>query len=553
MAKKIFGGSKNGRFSGSRGSNSNRPEPIPEEAKPFLEEATPEEPAQIAENPTPAEASIPEEAVLTQEEAVPAPEESVQTQEEADQASEESDQTPEEVIQTPEEVDQTEFLDTEAEDEEPRQEKKSRASRKQKKASPLKVVSILLSVILFLELAYCLVIFTDLIPPIAKLRSIYIETAMSTMRHQWLAKALIPGDIVQEVIDNINQSKADQVQMNSGWEDVTEAPPADINSPSSGFSKDAAATMLGLLAQDIGLSNEIDDFFELFHELDEESVMAFVEAHPEAIAGGWDKFWVNESGLNDEGTTMKTKQGDQVLAVDAENGLMVMRITGPSYRGVMVIGKDPSRLKCAPSAYWGSQGQRAGEIAEAHDGLVAMSGSGFNDDAPVGEGGSQSGGAMFSGVARGTHYPWGYKRVELHLDNRLYIANAHEGYGKNCTDATEWTPALIVDGKIVVSDSDGYTALNPRACIGQTKDEAILFLGIEGRNIDSVGCDASECAEILARYNAYQGMNVDGGTSAIMWYQGEYIMKCSNESLPEGRRLPNAWVYCTDTVPDPEL
>ena len=523
MAKKLFGGSKNGRFSGSRGSNSHRPDPIPEEAKPFLEEPVPEESAHTAENLTAPEAVLPGESALT-----------------------------------PEEPDHTEFVDTEDREdlpEEPSREKRSKAAKKQKKAkkkgSPLKAVCILLALLLFIELAYCLVIFTDLIPPVAKLRSIYIETAMSTMRHQWLAKALIPGDIVQEVIDNINQSKADQVEVNSGWDDVTEPPPVEIKSPSSGFSKDAAASMLSLLAQDIGLSNEIDDFFELFHELDEESVMAFVEAHPEAVSGGWDKFWVNEAGLDDEGTTMKTKQGDQVLAIDAENGLMVMRVTGSTYRGVLVIGKDPSRLKCAPSAYWGSQGQRAGDIAKAHDGLVAMSGSGFNDEAPVGEGGSQSGGAMFSGVARGTHYPWGYKRVELHLDNRLYITNAHEGYGADCTDATEWTPALIVDGRIVVSDSDGYTALNPRACLGQTRDEAILFLGIEGRNVDSLGCDANECAEILARYNAYQAMNVDGGTSAILWYHGEYIMKCSNEALPEGRHLPNAWVYCTDTVPDP--
>ena len=511
MAKKFFGGSGKGRFSGSKRTPENTTETF-------------EEPELDMEPELPQEEELPLEITGGETEASPVPEEEAPVDAEPAPVKKE------------------------------KKEKKERKPRKEKKKrNPLKITAVLLAIVLFIEAAYCLVIFTDLIPPVAKLRSIYIETAMSTMRHQWLAKALIPGDIVQEVIDNINQSKADQVQMNSGWEDVTEAPPEEIKSPSSGFSKDAAASMLGLLAQDIGLSNEIDDFFELFHELDEESVMAFVEAHPEAIASGWDKFWVNEAGINDEGTTMKTRQGDQVLAVDAQNGLMVMRVTGSTYRGVLVIGKDPTRLKCAPAPQWGSIGERAGKIAEANDGLVAITGSGFGDGAGYAEGADQAGGAMFSGVAKGRHYPWGYKRVELHLDNRLYITNAHEGYSANCTDATEWTPALIVDGKIVVTDSDGYTALNPRACIGQTKDMAILFLGIEGRNIDSVGCDANECAEILARYNAYQAMNVDGGTSAILWYHGEYIMKCSNENLPEGRRLPNAWVYCASTVPDPEL
>lgn len=30
-----------------------------------------------------------------------------------------------------------------------------------------------------------------------------------------------------------------------------------------------------------------------------------------------------------------------------------------------------------------------------------------------------------------------------------------------------------------------------------------------------------------------QTMNLDGGTSAIMWYDGEYVTKCPNQNLPE--------------------
>ena len=423
--------------------------------------------------------------------------------------------------------------------------------QKKKKPLGLKVAVILLAILLFIECAYCIVIFTDLIPPLATLRSIYIETAMSTMRHQWLAKALIPGDIVQDVIDKTEAGKEAQVGVNSSWDDVTaDTTPEETRSPIIGFSKEEAASLLSQIAQANGLTSETDDFFELFHELNEESVRAYAEAHPEVIQNGWANFYVNEAGLNDEGTNMYTNQGDQVLAVDAANGLMVVRITGSTYRGVLVIGKDASRLKCAPSAYLGSSGQKAGDIAQGNNGLVAMTGSGFGDAEGVAEGSDLSGGAMCSGVTYGSHYPWGYKRVELHTDNRLYITDAHAAYGENCTDATEWTPALIVDGKNVAGEDTLYTALNPRTCIGQTRDEAILFLGIEGRRVDSLGCNAVECASILERYGAYQAMNVDGGTSAIIWYEGEYIMRCSNSNLPEGRNLPNAWVYCAESVED---
>ena len=41
--------------------------------------------------------------------------------------------------------------------------------------------------------------------------------------------------------------------------------------------------------------------------------------------------------------------------------------------------------------------------------------------------------------------------------------------------------------------------------------------------------------------------NADGNTnkaaSAILYYDGDYVTRCSNTSLPYGRTLPNAWVY----------
>lgn len=427
------------------------------------------------------------------------------------------------------------------------------SSRRRKKKSGLKTLVVLLSLLLLLEMAYCVVIFTDLIPPISKLRTMYIETAMSTMRHQWLAKALIPGDVVQDVVDKINQAQLNQVGVNSGWDDVPEHNATEeTKSPSSGFSKDAAADLLSQIAQNMAPTKAEKEFFQLFYELDEESTIAYTLSHPETIENGWENYWVNEAGLDDKGTSIRTTQGDQVLAIDAANGLLVIRVTGLGYKGVLVIGKDPSRLTCGVAKYLGETGQRAGAIAQRYNGLVAMTASGFGDAENVPEGSDLAGGCMSQGKSYGEHYTQkGYKRVELHTDNRLYIRDAYTSYSRDCTDAAEWKPALIVDGRIVVSAADGFTSVNPRACLGQTRDEAIMMLVIEGRNIDSLGTDATECANILARYGAYQAMNMDGGTSAILWYQGEYITKCSNEDLPEGRHLPNAWVYSADTIPDP--
>ena len=48
-------------------------------------------------------------------------------------------------------------------------------------------------------LLYLIAIYSN-IPFIAKYRSLYIETAMSTMTHQWLATKFIPKSVIDDVI-----------------------------------------------------------------------------------------------------------------------------------------------------------------------------------------------------------------------------------------------------------------------------------------------------------------------------------------------------------------
>ncbi len=370
----------------------------------------------------------------------------------------------------------------------------------------MKKLIVLLALVLLLECVYCVAVFTDWVPPLADLRDMYIETALGTMEHKWLATALIPGDIVLEVKREMDAARAAQLGQNSSqWE--------------------------------TGETAQNRDFFELFPELDEAAFRAWAPVPEEQL----DEFYVNYAGLDEVGLDLRTRQGDQVLAIDAANGLLVIRIREEFFRGVLILGKDPSRLACAAAEDWGTTGQRAGEIAAASNALVALTASGFEADGP--EGAYQTGAAMCGGQIYGEHLKPGYKRIELRSDDRLYVADAPTPFHPDCTDATEWTPALIIDGEIVVTKEDHYNARNPRCCLGQGKDGTVLMLCIEGRYFDSLGATAPECAEILARYGAYQAMNLDGGTSAILWYDGKYITRCSDPGLPEGRLLPNAWIY----------
>lgn len=364
---------------------------------------------------------------------------------------------------------------------------------------------------------YCLFAFSD-IPFIAKWRTIYIQTAMDTMTHQWLATAFLPQSVIDEAMAQREGAMQEQTEHNSSdnW--------ADINSSVAS-----------------GGSISADEFYALFWEIDRDSMEAYLAEHPEALSDGWERLYINEAGLDDGGTSIQTTMGEQVLAIDVPNRILLVRVTGSGYRGVLAVAKDPSRLSVKNSANLGESGQTAGQIAEANGGVLAMTGSAFIDEGGVGNGGTLNGYAMSDGVGQGDHLGWSYKRIELREDNYFYIVDASAEVNPSTTDAVEFTPAIIVDG--VRLNTWGWDSLNPRAVIGQSDKGEILMLVIEGRLLDSLGVSVDECGAILERHNCMQAMNLDGGTSAILWYDGEYVTRCSNTALPEGRTLPNAFVY----------
>ena len=290
-----------------------------------------------------------------------------------------------------------------------------------------------------------------------------------------------------------------------------------------------------------------DDFYDVFWELDRDSMQTYLDEHPETLANGWAGININESGLNQSGTSIRTTMGEQVLAVNFREKVLLVRVEGEKYRGVLAVAKVPARLSVEMSEGLGSYGQTVGEIAEAHGGLLSMTCNGFLDPDGQGNGGDLAGFAMSDGVAYGAHYTYTddfpYARFEILTDNTVCIRRSDEEVRADCRDATEFNPALIIDG--VIFQSSYWTSEAPRACIGQSGRGEMLLLVIEGRMLDDgiLGTSVNECSAILARHGAVQAMNVDGGTSAILWYDGQCVTRCCNLALPSGRALPNAFVY----------
>ena len=283
-----------------------------------------------------------------------------------------------------------------------------------------------------------------------------------------------------------------------------------------------------------------------FPMLNYASFQRYLAEHPETLADGWAHIRINEAGFDDAGTSIETKQGDQVLAIDAEYGILLVRVAGEGYRGVLAVCRYPELLRLEMAENYGAEGELTGNIASDHGGILAMNANGFLDPNGGGDGSQLAGWCMSNGEGYGTHFADGaYQRIELSengLDCR--IVPASDPVGEGTYSAAEFTPALIRDGEKL--ENQYWTGEQPRACFG-AGDQGIYMLVIEGRYPDEGirGTSVNACADILLAYGCRNAVNMDGGSSAILWYDGEYVTQSSSSPLryTGGRPLPNAWVY----------
>ena len=295
------------------------------------------------------------------------------------------------------------------------------------------------------------------------------------------------------------------------------------------------------------VQNDPEAAFQMaFPMLDYASFQRYLDEHPETLDGGWEHIRINEAGFDDAGTGIETQLGGQVLAVDAEYGILLVRVAGDGYRGVLAICHYPELLRLEMAENYGVEGELAGSIASRTGGILAMNANGFQDPEGRGNGGLLAGWCMSNGEGYGYHFGGDvYQRIEL-SENGLNcrIVPASDPVGEGTYSAAEFTPALIKNGEKI--EDQYWTGEQPRACVG-TGDYGVYMLIIEGRYPEDGirGTSVNTCADILLAYGCRDALNMDGGSSAILWYDGEYVTQSSSKPLryTGGRPLPNAWVY----------
>ncbi len=360
-----------------------------------------------------------------------------------------------------------------------------------KKAGRSRRLGILFSVLGILSavttVLFSLFIFSD-IPFFSYWRGIWVETAMTTMNHRWLATSLIPRDRIEEIMSNVVNPDviggADALSTRDKDDPSVTDDPSKINKPP------VEGDILGQYNLKVG-----------------------------------DKDYA----------------GNTVLINDIEEGLVVSEIVSGSFKGKIMLIDDPSRVYVGQTPYPGEQGLRIKSMMAFYDAIAGINASGFLDPNENGNGGDVVGLSCSMGRMWG-EYTYMYGSVVITYDNRLVVGNLDIWEKYNIRDGIQFGPVLIANGKVMVSGSAGY-GLQPRTAIGQRKDGVIAFLVIDGRNVThSLGCTVGDLAEILIAYGIENAACCDGGASSVLAYDGQVITKNCSLNPDYGRPLPNAFL-----------
>lgn len=387
-------------------------------------------------------------------------------------------------------------------------EEKKQKSRNRKKS--LEKRCIRFGIVLCILVGMYLTVVYSSIPFIKKWRTIYIETAMTTNSHQWLATFFFPKSVIDEVMARRQQELDSQKNLASTWEGETETE-----------------------------EDKTKSFFEKYWELDSESFHAYLDKHPEIEKNGYDSILIEDM---DDKLGIKTVRGDALLVLDTANNMMIVGVSKDAYKGKLAIIKEPEQVELAKSDSFGSRGQEAESYGQKEDVLLVINASGFKDVGGHGSGGEVKGSVIIDGTEYSRHTSDStWKFCGMSKENKMYVSNYPYDSVSDYRWGMEFLPALVVDGKSVVDGTFGM-GIQPRTAVGQTRDGDMLLLIIDGRQVGySLGCTVEECKNILMDYKAYQAMNMDGGSSSVMWYNGNYITKSSSVS-GRGRFMPNAFV-----------
>ncbi len=223
------------------------------------------------------------------------------------------------------------------------------------------------------------------------------------------------------------------------------------------------------------------------------------------------------------------------------DGIIFEEIHGSGYTGYLITVLDPKRIILGAPDNYGSVGLTLEEMVKKYDALGGINAGGFKDDGGTGLGGVPEGLTLVNGESVGKTDD---TSVFVGFDDNgiMYVGyfDAWSAEQNGIKNGVSFGPVLIMNGE--PADSSSFeSGVNPRTAIGQRADGAVLMLVIDGRQVHSMGAKYADCLNIMLDHGAVNAINMDGGSSTSMYYNGEYVNRNSSETGE--RALPSAWLF----------
>ncbi len=239
------------------------------------------------------------------------------------------------------------------------------------------------------------------------------------------------------------------------------------------------------------------------------------------------------------GQTQQSDSNEYGLVDEDGDGVILVPVSGRGFNGFMMIVLDPTRCFVAK----GGNGQTINLIANRTGAIGGINGGAFVDEGGAGTG----------------EYPEGLTIIDGQLiESARYGRESFAGFDSSgilhvgyfnysdCVDmdivgGVTFEPPLIING--IPQDASYITSgVNPRSAIGQRADGAVLMLVINGRQLSSAGATYADLVDVMLQFGAVNAMNLDGGSSSVMYFNGELVNTPSSES-GYSRGLPNAFMF----------
>ena len=277
--------------------------------------------------------------------------------------------------------------------------------------------------------------------------------------------------------------------------------------------------------------------------LSEEEIQAIQDTRFDVTAEGETdvsliKIRAREQKEEDENTG---PQPDDYGIIDEDgDGIVIVDVKKKGFVGKMIIVYDPSRVFVGKPEIWGGYGMFLEDMVNRYDALGGINAGGFWDDGGGGTGGYPEG----LTISQGEYSTWGNPRTFVGFDNQgiLHVGDFSAEYAQSLgmRDGVSFGPALLINGQGVYG-SYMESGINPRSAIGQRADGAVLLLCIDGRQLHSIGCSFGDARDVMIDFGAVNACNLDGGSSTVMYFDGQYINSPSSAS-GTSRYLPDAFL-----------